>query len=441
MRNKTKIGLSLFLISVGSAALALFAGCSGEMGADEFLASKDATNQIVTYYANGGFFDGTRNIVVKDIHYVPDSYVIGDFNEVQNVSVAKDENSFGGWYYVETKDGKPVTSDGKPLDATCSNISKTNTPVDFSVKIKQDEHWYVYADWIPNIKVDVVLVTDDNGDMHGEDGTTVYKNGEILTHKNFQQGVAIIDMETPVKSSDYTFTQFFNDKECTDPVLKGIDMPKGDNPANPVIYARYIKGNWNIVKDSSGVRRMLNGLNSGNWYICNMSENKTIDCGSLTGLASLRQGEVGARVEGNGYTLKNLSYKIVNSAIQQDGRYSLFGIFGAESVMRNVTFENLSVTVTTAREASLYLLAAGASDSAVLENVKFKNVSLSINTASNVLNIGKNGEEYDTRNWLLGGVGGTDKAFLEKFTGVTVESGKLTMTHNGATKEYEYPFE
>ena len=215
-------------------------------------------------------------------------------------------------------------------------------------------------------------------------------------------------------------------------------MPEGEKPDNPVIYAKYIKGDWEMVRDSSGVRRMLNGLSSGNWYICNMSESKTIDCSSLK-LNALRRDEVRARVEGNGYTLKNLSYTIVNTAIQQDGRYSLFGTFGAKSVMRNITFENLSVSVTTAKEASFYLLAAGAADGAVLENVTFKNVQLSVTTAANIVNIGKEGEEYNTQNWLLGGVGGTDEAFLEKYTGLTVGSGKLSITSNGVTKEYSYP--
>lgn len=438
MKSRTKIGLSLFLISASAAALALFAGCSGEIGAEEFLKDKNATDQIVTYYANGGFFDGTRNIVFKDIHYAADSYVIGDFENVQNISVAKDENSFGGWYFVETADGKPVTSDGEEVNDTCSNIVKTTDPVDFSVKIRQGEHWYVYADWIPNVKVDVILVTDDGGDIHGADGTTVYKNGEILTHKNFQQGVAIIDTTVPVRSSDYSFTQFFYDKECTDPVLSGIPMPEGENPENPVIYAKYIKGEWNMVRTSSDVRRMFVGLNSGNWFICNMTENKTIDCSGIRGLA-LRQGEVTARIEGNGYTLKNLSYTVVNTALQQDGTYSVFGRFGADAVMRNVTFENLSVTVTTAREVSLYLIAAGASDGATIENVLFKNVQMTVNANANIINIGREGEEFNAQNWLLGGVGGTDKAFLEKFTGLTVESGKLTMNYNGETKEYPYP--
>ncbi len=437
MRNKTKTGLILFLISVAFGALALFAGCSGEIGVDEFLAGKDARNQIVTYYSNGGFFDGTRSVVVKDIHYVADSYVIGDFDEVQNVSVAKDDNSFGGWYFVKTADGKPVTTDGKEVDSTCSNLVKTDTPVDFSVKIKQDEHWYVYADWIPDVKVDVVLVTDDEGDMLGENGKT-YKNGDIIAHKSFRQGVAYIDLSIPVKSSNYSFTQYFEEKECINPVLNSISMPEGEKPDNPVIYAKYIKGDWEMVRDSSGVRRMLNGLSSGNWYICNMSESKTIDCSSLK-LNTLRRDEVRARVEGNGYTLKNLSYTIVNTAIQQDGRYSLFGTFGAKSVMRNITFENLSVSVTTAKEASFYLLAAGAADGAVLENVTFKNVQLSVTTAANIVNIGKEGEEYNTQNWLLGGVGGTDEAFLEKYTGLTVGSGKLSITSNGVTKEYSYP--
>ena len=44
---------------------------------------------------------------------------------------------------------------------------------------------------------------------------------------------------------------------------------------------------------------------------------------------ALRQNEVGARIEGNGFTIKNLSYNVVNTAVQVGGTYSLFGSFGS----------------------------------------------------------------------------------------------------------------
>ena len=75
----------------------------------------------------------------------------------------------------------------------------------------------------------------------------------------------------------------------------------------------------------------------------------------------------------------------------------------------------------------------------MIEDVAFKNVRLSITTNTNVTNIGKDGDDYNVGNWLLGGAGSTDAAFLERFKGLTVESGKLIMTYNGETKEYDYP--
>ena len=135
MRNKTKIGLILFLMA--TAAVTLFAGCIGEMGAEEFLKDKDAYEQLVTYYANGGYFDGTKSITEKTIHYTPDSYVVGDFEDVQNISVAKADNEFGGWYYAE------LDNENKPVKDNDGNVVVTDKAVDFSVTIKRGEHWYI----------------------------------------------------------------------------------------------------------------------------------------------------------------------------------------------------------------------------------------------------------------------------------------------------------
>ena len=430
MRNKTKIGLILFLMA--TAAVTLFAGCIGEMGAEEFLKDKDAYEQLVTYYANGGYFDGTKSITEKTIHYTPDSYVVGDFEDVQNISVAKADNEFGGWYYAE------LDNENKPVKDNDGNVVVTDRAVDFSVTIKRGEHWYICADWIPNVKVDVVLVTDDGGDVHDRNNKT-YKNGEIMFSLNFQQGFAIIETTEPtIKVTDYTFTQYFYDEECTQRVLGNIPMPEGEKPANPVIYVKYIKGSWNVVRDYKGVRQMLLGLNSGNYYFSNMSEDKTIDCSAMTPVA-LRQNEVGARIEGNGFTIKNLSYNVVNTAVQVGGTYSLFGSFGSECIVRGLTFDGVTITATMAREVSLYAISAGGADGAVIEDVAFKNVRLSITTNTNVTKIGKDGDDYNVGNWLLGGAGSTDAAFLERFKGLTVESGKLIMTYNGETKEYDYP--
>ena len=169
-----------------------------------------------------------------------------------------------------------------------------------------------------------------------------------------------------------------------------------------------------------------------------MSEDKTIDCSAMTPVA-LRQNEVGARIEGNGFTIKNLSYNVVNTAVQVGGTYSLFGSFGSECIVRGLTFDGVTITATMAREVSLYAISAGGADGAVIEDVAFKNVRLSITTNTNVTNIGKDGDDYNVGNWLLGGAGSTDAAFLERFKGLTVESGKLIMTYNGETKEYDYP--
>lgn len=412
--------LLLPILSLMALALTICAGCMGEMDAEEFLTGKDALNQYVVYYANGGTFDDSNTTTVKQINYAPDSYVIDDFGEVRNISVARPEHVFNGWYYVEMKNGEPVL-DGE------GNITLTSTPVDFTKKIQKDEKWYIGASWVADVKLEIKLVTSDGGKMTSADGTQ-YSNGDVLTTRTFPNGVAVMDAVAPVKSNDeYTFTQFFYDEECTERVTANIPQPE-DASENPVIYAQYIKGEWSVVRSASDVRNMLFTPGGKNYWVATMLEEKTIDCSNVS--LGLRTGEFKAHIEGNGYTIKGLDVKATLSTA--GAAYSTFGQFTENTVIRNLTFENLTVSATTSREASVYAVCSSAVG-ATLENLAFKNVKLNITSGVAIANIPAVGDGHVTDNWLLGGEG-TDAAFLAAHTGVTLENATLTMNKK------EYPF-
>lgn len=405
--------LLLFILSLTALALFVLAGCMGEMDAEEFLKNEGALNQYVVYYANGGTFDGSNTTVTKTIHYVPDSYVINDFDGVRNVSVARPEHVFNGWYYVA------LGTDGLPALDEDGNVTLT-TPVDFSKKIKENEKWYIGAMWVADVRLEIKLVTSDGGKMTASDGKE-YENGALLTTRSFPNGVAVMDTTAPVRTSEYTFTQFFHDEACTQRVTANIPQPDGGE-GNPVIYAQYLKGSWEVVRTASNVRAMLFSPGGKNYYIATMSEEKVIDCSNITALP-LRSGEFNAHIEGNGYTLKGIP---VTSTLQTAGAtYSMFGQITDKTEIRNLAFENITVTATTARSLSIFAIFSSA-DGATLENLSFKNVKLNITASVAVTNIPAVDGGYQADNWIFGGED-TDAQFLAVHSGVTLDGAALSI--------------
>lgn len=404
--------LLVLIFSVTALALCTLVGCMGEMGAEEFLTGVGAYNQTVTYYGNGGTFNGTGNLLEKTIHYTPDSYVINEFDDVRGFSVARTGYSFGGWYYVA------LNADGTPEKDGNGGITLTDTPLDASRKIQANEKWYVGAMWIPDVKLEIKLVTDDGGNMTASNGTE-YKNGDVITTRAFLNGFAVMDTATPVRSSTHTFTQFFYDEACTQRILSNIPQPEGEDAENPVIYAQYLKGEWEIVRTARDVRSMMFNPQGKNYWIATMNEQKVIDCSTVSAIP-LRNDIFEARIEGNGYTVKGLTVK---STLQEAGAtYSLFGELGENSVIKDIMFEDLSVTANTARPASIYLL-SGQTNGATLDGVTFKNATLTA-AGANITNIPSIEGGYLTDNWLSGGFD-NDEAFLEGFTGLTIDGAKL----------------
>lgn len=418
--------LIVLLFSVMAIALIALCGCMGELGPEEYLSGESAWNQYVMYYGNGGTFNSTNDQLVKRIHYKPGVEIIGNDTEVRGFSVARDDYTFGGWYYVQ------LGADGTPVFDENGGVTLTD-PVSFPKTIKENEKLYFGALWIPKVKLDIRLVTDDGGSftvastVEGEQVITTYNPGDTLTLRSFIKGYAQIERRAPVtpQNKEYTFTQFFYDEACTQRVISNIPVPENDGSAvNPVIYAQYVKGDWTIVENADGVQDMLSG--SGKYWIANMSENKVIDCSKIT--RSLRRSEWPKTIEGNGYTLKGINTGLVAVKISTANEsYSLFGQFTENTVIKNLTFEDLKVNVNNDKQnVSIFLLSNGVSG-ATLENVTLKNVSLEILSANqSVVNIPKTASGYITNNWLFGGLG-TDSAFLEAYNGVKVDGAKLTI--------------
>ena len=251
MRKRLKKAILLLLAALAS--LLVLAGC--ELG----ITKEQALNEYnlkasVTYYANGGEFSSGAKFQeiwykedAKPIDLVNDSHISGT-----TIKLSRTNYKFLQWYHIlETG----VNEDGTPI-LDCEYDEKTKQyfytpdktrPVDFNVKLQEDEHWYICADWEAKLMVEVYLVSDSP--IVGDDNITYYPidsqeaqtNEELalLNTYKFINGVADISLDwRPVAPTSYhTFVGFYYDKACTQLVTEEILMGE----QNVVLYAKYIK--------------------------------------------------------------------------------------------------------------------------------------------------------------------------------------------------------
>lgn len=436
MRFKTKVKLLIILLAVMAASL--IAGCSvGEISIDDFLQEHGAKNQTVTYYANGGSFSGgISSIPVKYMYFRENVCITSDFGK-EKVPVSRSGYIFKGWYYVE------LDADGNPVYADKENeiVQSTGTEVDFTRKIQKDEHWYVCAEWERDVYVSYVLVCDGGFTVTGSDGKG-YKDGDEIYTKNFGTGgTATVNGTTvPKESKNATFLQMYYDRECTRPIESyGQISRPADGVEKVEVYAKYIRGKYTVVRDSAGVASMfnLNSYNDTAFYFFNTDKKKEIDCKNVDFYP--KNDAFNCRIEGNGFTLVNLSFK--QDYISGGNSYSMLGTLGDTASISNLTLKNVTVTMSLRNNnttSALYLVSLGMSDEAKLDGFVIDGVEMEIscpNATDKITNLiyDPSADEYSGDSLMFGGFDGTDEQFLAAHTGIEVKNYKLTVKVGGQT--------
>jgi uncharacterized repeat protein (TIGR02543 family) len=404
-----KTRLKLIILFVAVMALALVAGCSvGEPSLEDYLGERDAADQSVTYYANGGAFDDKSELVTKTIYYTENASVIDDFDKVTNISIARNGYVFAGWYLAELDEsGKPVLDDN-------GNVKITDVKADLSTPIKKGTHLYVCARWESDIQLKIILVSDEPITVEG--GTT-YKSGDQIATEYFGTGNSIVlnTSKSPLESTTHTYLQYFSDEACTTPV-ETIAKPEGDDAEDPVIYAKYIKGDWTVVRSVNEVVRMLNALSSNtNYYLYDVTGSNVFDLKGKT-TVTLKTGEFNSKIEGNGCTIKNLTISQTSFSAGYD--YSIFGKATDSAEISNLTFEDISVSVTVRNGATVFALFISATSGVTFNNFAINGLTFNNNSAT----------AMDTAHWMFGTKEEytADSQFLEAHSGITVTGATLT---------------
>lgn len=385
-----KKGFKWKLIAGCSALASLFilGGC--KVGALSFGELKENLNwdARVTYYANSvgkddpfkadGQFENTQG--VKDMYYAAGSYAarIGE-KKIANVSLTHYAHSFEGWYHVAKDDqGRLlfVDKDGEKLyqgeDSKLYYADKEGNPVlddesvvtvpvrseekvDFSKTLADGDHWSICADWDEMSRLHIKLVCDEGEKIAGlsmDSKQVEYENGDIVWEDFFEgeeDKVQSLGMAPfTVNENAFTFVEYYTNEECT----QFVSWPIAWNENDQVIYAKYIKGDWNILKKDTDVKSLFSRATVSTidrYYLL-----QDIDCKNIV-VEPLK--EFKGELQGNGFQFSNLTVTLSESSsrLGNTGKVALLGDIASTAIIENLEIKDIKVEYPTLSDSPYFV--------------------------------------------------------------------------------------
>ncbi len=398
--KKNKKSKWILLLAV-LASLFTIAGCSVGETLDNALSSRNLTAQV-TYYSNGGEFEGTPDR--KDMYYQDGSKAlnIGVVNPLNGTAtVARNNYEFDGWYFaVLDENGNPEYAD------EAKTTYKLGGKVDFSVPLKAGDHWQLVAKWSMHVMLQIKLAIAEEGAeipaavKEGQPAVS-YKHGDKLQTRQYNAADRVPSPDYAKEpfekqGNDYTFVDYYTDEACTKPVVWPIEKEEGQTE-DAVIYAKYIKGSWKVLRDDSDVSDMFSAFGEGNKYYLARDINAT-----LANYIPVADGSFNDEIQGNGYTIKGLNVTRTELAPPEQ-TVSLFGKIKASARIENLKLTDLVINygIKTC-PVQAYFVFTEMEAGATIKNV----------TLSGSMTIAKpSGETVAKR--LYGGDYATDEAYLQ----------------------------
>lgn len=390
MKKKLKNKIIVFLLALMS--LFILGGCSLGASLDDLKKTYKLTAQV-TYFANGGVFNNSTT--AKDMYYTADSKAlnIGVVNPTSgSVSITNSQGEFDGWYFVELdKDGNPVFEDEEK-----GLYKLTDKKVDFTVALATGDHWIVGAKWIPltNLKVKIVVDTGltvpfdakkKNSSIvlpAGVAEKTGFVNGDIIGEFEYNRNDRVSKKTEPFTVADksFTFVEYYLDEACTQLAFPSLNSYFEKQDEDDTIYAKYIEGDWTIVKDTMTAGSMLSNMTSGRYWLISDIDMQNATVNIFT---------TGCEIQGNGKKLSNLKIEREQGIGAGDNNiYSLFGAVKASAKIENLTIENVTMTYNTVGACEIYFVCNEIETGATITNVSIQGtLSIKNLTGGSVTNL------------------------------------------------------
>jgi len=416
-------------------ALVLAAGCAAEPTP---YARNDAEGYTVTvcFDANGGTF--TTNTAIITDSFNLSQLPVNSQGQVALPLIAPDDaargkNAFApvkagcflaGWYAQRTGT-EDAWSYAQPWDFATDRCTldpngayTSETPV-----------LTLYAAWVPLYEIECYdLATGQLLDTLRYDPA----EGERLLPK-WDEATGAINMNRFPQRAGYTFNGAYFDAQGTQPVTTDsiphsarLDAATATVTGGTMrLYVDWLEGEWYHIYTA---QQFLDNASVGGSYMIHAD----LDFQGLTWPTSLMHGSYTGTLEGNGHTLRNISFAQTNNSKTNGG---LFGYLTETAALRDVTFENVSFTIqngTRMAGTSYGLLAGTVAETAKLESVQILSSALLIDS----------GCYFGTEDYTIGlvcGMGATaiDPAGITcQAVGEAPETVIITVTDSVVTLEF-----
>ena len=447
--NKTIKGVALLLLLL-SASLVLLS-CTEEDPYGGY--DREGFTVSVRYDANGGMFTTNVETIVDSYNY--DALPTSASGKKELALLAPDDprrgtgNAFkasnagyflAGWY----TECKPVlNADGEALDVDGNLASGSGKQPAYSYAGRWDfektmeldpEKEYtssapitLYAAWIPEFKFEFYDIAT---------GTLL---DSYLFDPNYISSIALPMWEEETGELDMKNFPTVSEKTLDGVYLDAAKTQKAEGEC--VLHAgKYNKEN--ATAEDPVMKLYLDYLDGERFHIYTAKQfvehasakgyyeiYADLDFTGLIWPSSYLHGNFGGTIVGNGFAFKNIAVEQTNAKRQNTG---LFGNIVSGATFKNVTFENVTMTVTggTIQQDAAFGLFAGSVDaSVVFEDFTVKNSKLQINVGASILD--------NTSIGLFCGSGRTEGIDLSGITaeliGESDEKRELTVDGNEVT--------
>ena len=429
-----KKNMMLFVLLL--AAVGLLCGCAeGQSHYDQL--DTEGYTVSVKFDANGGIFTTNTSTIVDsyDISKAPVSSGKAQIALLSPDNAVRGTNAFtavkngyflAGWYAqrTETVDekGETVVVYGEKWDFETSRLELDPN----GAYSAGSPELTLYAAWVPLFAVEIY-------DLHSGEYVNRFQfnpaDGNEFTLPAWNRDTGDMDLFDFPKYSGHTYNGVYFDAAGTQAVTgQTITHPGVVDDTNGMgkdttmkLYVDFLEGEWFHIytaeqfKDHASV--------SGNYVL-----HGDLDFADVIWPTSLMYGTFTGTIDGNGYTMQNISITQTNNSKTNAG---LFGALADSASIENVAFRNIAFTIkagTRVSGASYGLFAGTISDGAQIQNVSILDSQLQIHSDC----------YFGTNDYAIGlvcGMGNSDAVSTWEIRCVAVgeEPEKVSFTVDGNT--------
>lgn len=310
--------------------------------------NKDGNTVSVKYNINGGVFLETPDVTLVDVFSLDSAKSLSDgkksivpidpANETIRGAIQTASRSnylLAGWYVTTVNaDGSYTITNqkwnfGDAFQFDASKAKNAETPV-----------LVLSARWIPFTTFNIFAQNND-GSFPSEPTSVV--NAEFLDYPTWNESTGKLRYNQYPAITDKTFDKAFYSSDMSQEITTNVqgnsyfDEELNDFVTESVnVYVTYKQGNWFKIYNASA---FINNASSSAIYDIQAD----LDFENATWPATFSSNTFNGKIYGNNHKFSNINAK--QYAESTKFSYGLFGIIGSSALIKDVTFNNVSFTI------------------------------------------------------------------------------------------------